>query len=491
MRKVIVLMLLAFVSISAMADGRIDSNNNSESVQQLEIARQASLFSALVKSYLMNHPISDEAIAKEYSNLKTSLGSKEYNVRHILVGTESEAKSIAAKLKNGDKNDSFDNLAKAHSKDSGSKEHGGNLGWIPSGNIYKSFVKPFGDAVMNLANGQVSDPVLTQYGWHIIKLEGVRDLKFPPLDEVKTQITQRLQQQAVKQMIVDLHDKAKIKYIASSETAALVNGISIPESRVNLRTKAVTAQGKADTPELRKAILEDLINVEIGSQEAVKLGLHQDEQQGAQKAASDAAVQKFLADFNKFKKCAIETRNPACTNNAGVAAQGLGNIELAKSWYTLAARYGESNAISNLRRLSAPVPEPDLLRQQQQQQQQQNANAKLLASGLVGILGAISHNPDTGNSMDRILTDQTPSTDSTDNETSTGQNATQQIPAATSGDAGYKSSWGTRYQYDLSKPADNLQYSLDLDAQMRDSRSINPQVKMDRSMGQVGGGVKQ
>lgn len=179
-----------------------------ETVQQLELARETVLVSVFVQDYIKTHPVSDEALAQEYDKLKASLGTKEYSVRHILVAKESQAKSIIAKLKKGAK---FDKLAAADSQDAGSKEHGGDLGWIPVGNIPHTFVKPFGDALMKLKKGQVSEPVQSQYGWHIIKLEDVRDLKIPPMDQIKTQLSQRLQQEAVKQLIADLREKAKIE----------------------------------------------------------------------------------------------------------------------------------------------------------------------------------------------------------------------------------------------------------------------------------------
>jgi peptidyl-prolyl cis-trans isomerase C len=186
-------------------------DKQSDTVQQLELAKETVLVGAFVQDYMKTHPVSDDAIAKEYDNLKASLGTKEYSVRHILVDKESDAKSIVAKLKKGGKEGSFDKLAKAHSKDPGSKEHGGDLGWIPVSKIPSAFVKPFGDALMGLSKGQVSEPVQSQFGWHIIKLEDVRDLKMPPLDEIKPQLTQRLQQQAVKQLITDLRTAAKIE----------------------------------------------------------------------------------------------------------------------------------------------------------------------------------------------------------------------------------------------------------------------------------------
>lgn len=186
-------------------------DKQSDTVQLLELSKQQVLVGAFVQDYVKSHPISDEVLSKEYESLKSSLGNKEYSVRHILVEKESEAKSIAAKLKKGGKEGNFEKLAKASTKDAGSKDKGGDLGWIPVGNIPNTFVKPFGDALMNLSKGQVSEPVQSQFGWHIIKLEDVRDLKIPPLEEIKPQLTNRLQQQAVKQLIADLRDKAKIE----------------------------------------------------------------------------------------------------------------------------------------------------------------------------------------------------------------------------------------------------------------------------------------
>ena len=201
------------VNIELMSQEAIKKglDKQGETVQQLELAKQTVLVGAFVQDYVKTHPVGDEAVAKEYDNLKSHLGSKEYNIHHILVEKESEAKDIAKKLKKGGKDNTFDKLAKAYSKDTGSKERGGDLGWIPVGDIPNTFVKPFGDAVMNLSKGQVSEPVQSQYGWHIIKLDDLRDLKLPPLDEIKPQISQRLQQQAVKQLITDLRSKAKVE----------------------------------------------------------------------------------------------------------------------------------------------------------------------------------------------------------------------------------------------------------------------------------------
>jgi peptidyl-prolyl cis-trans isomerase C len=176
--------------------------------QQMEITRQNILAGALIQEFVKNNPISDAAIKEGYDKFKEGMGSKEFDIRHILVKTEAEAKSVEAKLKKGAK---FEKLAKELSQDAGSKDNGGDLGWVPAGNIATAYVKPFADAVMALKKGQTSAPVQSQFGWHIIQIKDERNITLPTLDELKPKITQRLQSEAVKKYIADLRDKAKIE----------------------------------------------------------------------------------------------------------------------------------------------------------------------------------------------------------------------------------------------------------------------------------------
>jgi peptidyl-prolyl cis-trans isomerase C len=198
------------INIEIMSQEAVKKNLDKQPdvLQQLELAKQSVLVGAFVQDYIKSHPISDADITQEYNHLKSTAGNKEYKVRHILVEKESDAKSIAAKLKKGG---DFDKLAKINTKDAGSKEHGGDLGWIPVGSIPTAFVKPFGDALMALSKGQLSEPVKSQFGWHVIKLDDVRDLKIPPLNEVKQQLAQRMQQQSVQKLVAELRTKAKIE----------------------------------------------------------------------------------------------------------------------------------------------------------------------------------------------------------------------------------------------------------------------------------------
>jgi len=179
-------------------------DKNAEVVQQVELSRQQVLVGAFVQDYAKNHPISEDQLKQEYDKLKAKLGSKEYNTRHILVETEAEAKDIIAQL---GKKAKFEKLA-AKSKDAGSAAQGGSLGWAIPGN----FVPEFANALLNLKKGEYTkQPVQSQFGWHVIKLDDTRDLKVPQFEEVKPQLQQRLQQQSIKKAIDELRAKAKIE----------------------------------------------------------------------------------------------------------------------------------------------------------------------------------------------------------------------------------------------------------------------------------------
>jgi peptidyl-prolyl cis-trans isomerase C len=177
-----------------------------------ELTRRELLVNTYLQDYLKKNPVSEADTKAAYEKYKSELGDKEYSARHILVGTEAEAKDIIAQLgKGGD----FAKIAKEKSKDPGSKEKGGDLGWFSLAGM----VKPFGDAVTALKKGSTtSDPVQTQFGWHVIKLDDVRDMKAPPYDKVKEGLQKQLSQRQLEKMLTDLRAKAKI--VDNSKTAA-------------------------------------------------------------------------------------------------------------------------------------------------------------------------------------------------------------------------------------------------------------------------------
>ncbi len=175
-------------------------DKNPDVKTQMDLAAQTVLVRAQVADWAKANPVSDAALHKEYDTIKAQLGDKEYKVRHILVDKEDEAKEIIAALQKGEK---FEKLAE-RSKDPGSKANGGDLDW----NAPANFVKPFSDAMVKLEKGKfTTQPVQTQFGWHVIKLDDTRDAKIPTFEEVKPQLTQRLQGQHLDAYFRDLRAK--------------------------------------------------------------------------------------------------------------------------------------------------------------------------------------------------------------------------------------------------------------------------------------------
>jgi peptidyl-prolyl cis-trans isomerase C len=175
-------------------------DKNADVKTEMDLTSQTVLVRALMADYLKTHKVSDEALHKEYDSIKAQLGDKEYKVRHILLENEADAKDVIAQLKKGEK---FEKLAE-RSKDTGSKINGGDLDW----NAPANFVKPFADAVVSTPKGKYTEtPVQTQFGWHVIMVEDIRDAKIPSFDEVKQQLAQRMQGQVVEAYVKDLRAK--------------------------------------------------------------------------------------------------------------------------------------------------------------------------------------------------------------------------------------------------------------------------------------------
>ena len=175
-----------------------------EVVEQIELARQQVILGAYMQEFVKANPITEDQIRAEYERMRKEVSGSEYKAAHILVKTEADAKDLVAKMRKGAK---FADLARLASEDPGSKESGGDLGW----NAPTTFVKPFADAMVKLKKGEISEPVQTQFGYHVIRVDDQRPVKAPPLDQLKPQIEQRLQQAKVQKLIADLRAKAKIQ----------------------------------------------------------------------------------------------------------------------------------------------------------------------------------------------------------------------------------------------------------------------------------------
>ena len=191
--------------ILAQAAAKRGIDKNPDVAAQMEMARQAVLVRALFESEVKANPISDAQLQQQYEAFKSTMGSSEYKVRHILVDKEDDAKAIIADLQKGG---DFAKIAKEKSKDPGSKENGGDLDWGPSAR----YVKPFADAVTTLQKGQTTTaPVKTDFGYHVIRLDDVRPMKVPDFNEIKEQFKQRAQQAQIQRFVLDLRQKAKIE----------------------------------------------------------------------------------------------------------------------------------------------------------------------------------------------------------------------------------------------------------------------------------------
>jgi peptidyl-prolyl cis-trans isomerase C len=182
---------------------------------QLDIARTSVLAQGFLEDYNKSNPIGDAALNAEYEKIKTNMGGKEFSARHILVAKEEDAKAIISKLKANPKQ--FAALAKAQSKDPGSKDKGGELGWFDAGTM----VPEFSAAVAKLEKGKFTEQaVKSQFGYHVIQLDDTRVKAPPSLQEIKPRLAQQLQQQNLKKLLDDMKAKAKIEIVATAPAAA-------------------------------------------------------------------------------------------------------------------------------------------------------------------------------------------------------------------------------------------------------------------------------
>jgi peptidyl-prolyl cis-trans isomerase C len=172
---------------------------------QMELARQTILIRELFADYQKTNPVTDAEIKAEYDKFAAANGGKEFRARHVLVEKEEEAKKIIADLKKGAK---FEEIAKKQSKDPGSGANGGDLDWATA----SSYVPEFAGAMTKLKKGETTQaPVKSQFGWHVIRVDDIREAQLPKLEEVKPQIAQQLQQQKLAQFQESLRKSAKVE----------------------------------------------------------------------------------------------------------------------------------------------------------------------------------------------------------------------------------------------------------------------------------------
>lgn len=185
-----------------------------------EINRQATnaLVSAYVRKMMENEPVTDADLQKEYDARMGELPDKEYKARHILSKTEEEANANIEALKKGA---DFAELAKEKSTEPGASERGGDLGWATP----ETFVPEFSQAMTSLKPGEFSQqPVQTQFGWHVILLEDIREAEKPDLASVRPQLQRMVANQKLLDHVNSLRENAQIE-IMTKESAG---GASAP-----------------------------------------------------------------------------------------------------------------------------------------------------------------------------------------------------------------------------------------------------------------------
>jgi peptidyl-prolyl cis-trans isomerase C len=177
--------------------------------RKVAFARERLLMDSLLASEAKT-AVTDAEMKKIYDEAAKQIASEEeVHARHILVETEDEAKAIIAELKKGG---DFAAIAKAKSKDPGGSE-GGDLGFFTKGQM----VPEFSEAAFKLAPGSLSDPVKSQFGWHVIKVEEKRNKQAPSFDQVKPQIEQYAQRKAQAELVTKLRDAAKVERTAAGQ----------------------------------------------------------------------------------------------------------------------------------------------------------------------------------------------------------------------------------------------------------------------------------
>ena len=195
---------LVDLEVAAQEGDKENLASDPEIAARLEFQRLNAMAAALVQKQIKGKAPTDADLKVEYERQIGQMPKLEYHARHILVKDEQQAKDAIAQLNKGAK---FDDLAKKISID-GSKANGGDLNWFTP----ERMVKPFSEALEKLKKGEYTkEPVKSEFGWHVIKLEDTRATNPPAFDTVKTQLAQMVQQHQVRDYIESLRKTATVQ----------------------------------------------------------------------------------------------------------------------------------------------------------------------------------------------------------------------------------------------------------------------------------------
>ncbi|WP_284047373.1 peptidylprolyl isomerase [Guyparkeria hydrothermalis] len=247
--------------VSRMVELRLLANQAREQGLDDDPSTQARIQNAVdnqlantyLTDYLANVEISEEELKAAYEEAVKDLGGEEqHRAAHILVKDEDKARDLLKQIQDGG---DFAELAKEHSEDKVSGEAGGDLGWFS----LDQMVEPFANAVAELEPGELDDELVeTQFGWHIIKLEGVRKSPPPTFEQMRPQLEDSLRRKAVTQKIEELRAEANVE-ILTDEVRSIVD-----------RDEGTEGEAAPKAEETEDAETEDAADAEGGDRSGMK-----------------------------------------------------------------------------------------------------------------------------------------------------------------------------------------------------------------------------
>ena len=194
---------LKVINQAAKKSGLLDEP---EILTQAQLSTQELIYTLYLQRYIIAHPVNSDDLKSEYAIFKEKFNAQEFKARHILLTTKKDAANIITQL---DQGDNFSDLAKEFSKDESTKSNGGDLGWFEQRDMLEVIYQ---EVAKLKKNNYTNKPIQTQFGWHIIKLEDIRQAPLPSFEEKESELKTALQKAKLKQHLDELRNLAKVKF---------------------------------------------------------------------------------------------------------------------------------------------------------------------------------------------------------------------------------------------------------------------------------------
>lgn len=210
----------------------------------------------LLREKFLNEQIyskaTEEKALEEYEKMVEHLkGKEERKIKHILVNDEEEIERARRSVM---RSGNFEKVAKEKSIDTASAENGGDLGYV----LQEELVPEFGDVAFILKVGEVSKPVKTQYGWHIIKVEDIRPATYLPFEEVKDGLIQRLQEQAIQEYLISLTQDSNIEILINEKSTNNDQEMSSAENSEDIKMDGIEEKDDVEVNDEDKEEVEEV-----------------------------------------------------------------------------------------------------------------------------------------------------------------------------------------------------------------------------------------